>query len=79
MATGPAARLSRFQLASAVSALLLPGAAMMATSCLPSALIVTDCSAGILAKSSAGRGEAMAWPMQRPSSSVATVPGRAIL
>ena len=60
MATGPAPILSRFQLARAVSPLLLPGAAMMATSCLPSGLIETDWIEGILAKSSTGRGVGVA-------------------
>jgi len=71
MATGPAPRLSRFQLARAVSLLSLPGAATIATSCLPSALMVTDWMVGILAKSSAGRGLARAGAMHSAASAAA--------
>ncbi|MNN96338.1 hypothetical protein D3C81_2153070 [compost metagenome] len=77
IATGAEPRLSRFQLASAVSPLLLPGAAMMATSCLPSGLMLTDWIDGILAKSSTGRGAVEAWGMCRPTSSAMAVPKRA--
>ncbi len=57
---GPASRSLRSQVASAVSSLSEPGAAIRATSILPSALMETDWMLGTLAKLSAGMGSGLA-------------------